>query len=536
MELRPYQLDLYQRTREAFRRYDRVFMQLPTGGGKTAIVAEMIKSASERGWNTWAIVPRNELLKQMSDTLLSVGVKHGIISPGRYESAAFDVHVASKDTIVSRLKRGDIRKPPQFAIIDEAHIALDGYCSIFDQFRFPNCPRYELGGVPAPNKLLGISATPERLDGRGLSELYETLVLGPTIPELIEQGYLSDCEYFCPPIQGLDKVHRKGTEYDEAELDELLKARKVYGSAIEHYRRHADGKPALVFCRSVKAAAETAQRFCDAGYRFENIDGTMTDTRRSALISGLKSGELDGLTSCELITYGLDVPRVECVIMLRPTLSRTLYMQMLGRGLRPWIGKPHLIVLDHVGNLQEHKHPFTPHVWNFDGREKRKRNRDESVIARLCPALDFLYCSRPSCAWCQHAPEGKDPRRKLEEINADLVLAKKPVEIKKPSEEEIVGQMTVQRAATTYHAEESKNPGVITALQSGAIGELLEEARRTGRQPMWVYYRLNQNRYSVNVTLVNEIGRQCGYDPKWAGHRIDDIHARMDRERNRKTA
>lgn len=522
MNLRPYQFDQYQRVREEFRSHQRVCMQAATGAGKTIMFSEMVKSSSSSGWNTWIVVPRNELLQQASDSLLGIGVKHGVIAAGRYESGAFDAHVVSKDTLTQRIKRGDVKRPPRFMIVDECHLALDRYLQFAEAF--PEC------------KILGVSATPERLDGRGLSELYQTLVLGPTIPELIEQGFLSDCEYFCPPIVGLDKVHRKGTEYDEAELDALLTARKVYGSAIEHYRRHADGKPALVFCRSVKSASETAQRFCDAGYKFENIDGTMTYQARRTLIDGLKSGQLDGLTSCELITYGLDVPRVECVIMLRPTLSRTLFMQMIGRGLRPWIGKSHLIVLDHVGNLQEHGHPFAPHVWNFDGREKRKRNRDESVVARLCPALDFLYCSRPSCAGCQHAPEGKDPRRSLVTVETDLVRAKKPMEIEKPSEEQIVSAMTIQRASMAYHAEESKNPGIISAIQSGAIGELLDEAKRTGKQPMWVYHRLNRNRYSANVTLITEIGRQCGYDPKWAGHRIDEIHARMARERDRKTA
>ena len=136
-------------------------------------------------------------------------------------------------------------------------------------------------------------------------------------------------------VLGVEKLHKRGTEYKPDELDALLEERAVYGDAVDHYRRHADGKPALVYCRNIEAADKTASVFSSAGYKFENIDGTMTYKRRETLLNGLKYGDIQGLTSCELITYGLDVPRVECVIMLRPTLSRALYCQMIGRGLRP---------------------------------------------------------------------------------------------------------------------------------------------------------------------------------------------------------
>jgi DNA repair protein RadD len=522
--LRPYQLALYQRTREAFRQFDRVFMQLPTGGGKTAIVAEMIKSASSRGWNTWAVVPRNELLTQMSETLLGIGVKHGIIAAGRYESAAYDVHVVSKDTLTRRLERHDVKRPPQFMIIDEAHLALDRYIEFARAFSDMGAASGEQLGIGERRiRMLGISATPERLDGRGLSELYQALVEGPTVPELVDAGYLSDVRYFCPPIVGLENVHRRGTDYDEAELDALLATRKVYGSAIEHYRRHADGKPALVYCRSVKAAEETAHRFCAAGYKFENIDGTMSYQRRRALIDGLKAGEIDGLTSCELITYGLDVPRVECVIMLRPTLSRTTYCQQIGRGLRPWSGKRELVVLDHVGNLQEHGHPFAPHVWNFEGCEKRPRSTSPEVVARLCPALDFLYCQRRSCAGCEHAEDGKDPRRPLETVDKDLVEAPRPVPLgERPPMEQVEIEQRIAAAVREFAAEATRD-----RVASGPVSRLLEVAEELGRKAEWVYWELSKDRQSVNVPLLYEIARVKGYKPGWAYWKKKDIEQRI---------
>lgn len=525
MTLRDYQIRMYQATREALREHDRVCVQAPTGSGKTAIFSEMVKAASSRGWNTWIVVPRNELLEQASDALLAVGVRHGRISATSTESAAFDVHVVSKDTLTRRLEMGRVKRPPQLMIVDECHLAIDRqieFARAFDALAPVGAPR---------TRILGFSATPERLDGRGLSELYQALVLGPTIPELVARGYLSGLRYFCPPIEGLGDVHRRGTEYDEAELEALLRARKVYGNAVEHYRRHADRRPALVFCRSVKAAAETAQRFCDSGYRFENIDGQMTYQRRRALISALRDGQIDGLTSCELITYGLDVPRVECVIMLRPTLSRTLFMQMIGRGLRPWTGKDSLVVLDHVGNLQEFGHPFSPHVWSFDGRERRKRAEAPAVVARLCPEMDFLYCDRPSCVGCPRAPvDGRDPRRPPEVVDADLVEAASPVPMaERPEHERVFLEAQIDHLAKTVATEMSGRAGALTPTAAGAVGELLEHARGLGRDPMWVYWRLSEGRASVNVPLLCEIGRQSGYKHGWAWWKAEEIRKRSPR-------
>lgn len=520
MKLRPYQQEAYLKVREAFRGVQRVCMQLPTGAGKTAVFTSMAATSSSRGWNTWIVVPRNELLQQASDSLLGVGVKHGVIAAGRYESRAYDVHVVSKDTLTRRLDKNDVRRPPQLLIVDEAHLALDRYLAF--AAAFPEA------------KMLGVTATPERLDGRGLSELYQRLVLGPQIPFLIEKGFLSPCRYFSPPIDGLDKVRRVGTEYNSNDLDELLKTRRVYGEAIEHYRRHADHRPALVYCRSVQAADDTAQRFCAAGYRFANIDGTMTYAQRKMLINGLKTGELDGLTSCELITYGLDVPRVECVIMLRPTMSRALFMQMVGRGLRVWPGKTDLIVLDHVGNLQEHGHPFADHDWNFDGTERRKRDKHPEVPGRLCPEIDYLWCDKASCVGCEHNKSGRK-ERKLEVVEADLVEAESPVKLAaRPPDERDVIEAAIGREVGIYTAEVTVAADAeITDTAKGAIGRLLAIAAELGNNPMWVYWKLSAGRVSVNVPLLFELQRQAGYKVGWAWWKQKEVRESLMRRRKK---
>ena len=245
MNLRPYQKQAFHEVRSAFKDHNSVCLQMPTGAGKTVLFSDMVKHAEQKQNKTWILVPRNELLQQASDQLAEIGVNHGIIAAGYNESRAYNVHVVSSNTLIRRWNK--IKNHPRFMIIDESHLFFHRQKEIKE--RFPD------------TKILGVTATPERLDGLGLNEIYETLIEGPDLKTLIELGFLSPFRYFCPPLEGLDKIHRKGTEYNPDELSELLQKRQIYGDAIRHYRTYADQKPAIVYCRSVNAASETAARF-----------------------------------------------------------------------------------------------------------------------------------------------------------------------------------------------------------------------------------------------------------------------------------
>jgi superfamily II DNA or RNA helicase len=467
-------------------------MQLATGGGKTFIFAEMSKAAQKNDQVVWIIVPRNELLNQASEHLAACGVDHGRIDAKHQESVAFSVQIVSKDTLIRRYDK--IKRPPTFIIIDEAHLALDRYMEIAD--KYPDA------------KILGVTATPERLDGRGLSDLYETMAMGPTIKDLVELEFLSDVVYFAPPIQGIEKLHRRGTEYDADELDRLLQTRKIYGESIRHYRKHADGKPCLVFCRSIKSAEETAERFREAGYRFESIDGKMPKGKRKMLLDGLRSGKLHGLTSCELVTYGLDIGRIKCIIMLRPTLSRALYSQMVGRGLRPTEDGDKCVIIDHVGNFLEHGHPLGNYRWKFEGTEKRKPNKDKQLIMRLCPEIDFMYCSKPSCVGCVHNKTGSKKQREEQLIDLDLIKIE-PIKLKdRPREEKKEFVDRINSAIMKFDRD---------GIKSGAVGELLKVAKELGcNNPLWAYHQLHRGKYMVNSAILHEIAREKEYAPGWA--------------------
>jgi hypothetical protein len=362
----------------------------------------------------------------------------------------------------------------------------------------------------------------------------------------------------------LDKIHRIGTEYKADELEALLEKRKVYGDVIRYYEKYGTvrkmavslpslptartnttyhkGRPALIFCRSVKSAYETAERFTQAGYLFFCIEGAMRKGERARLIEALRRGEIDGLTNCDLATYGLDIPRVEYGASIRPTLSRALYFQMVGRILRPFIGKESALFFDHANLVEEHSDASAPGIplfyidnltWNFDGRDRREREPAEASV-RLCPERDYQYCRDPTCARaCKMLPKSENGRPALETV--DVPLQERAVPQRwadlAPGERRDV-QERVGRAADAWASAQSEDPPRIDA---GAVGELLAVAKELGRREMWVYYFLCERdtangkpRHAINHTLLHEIARQKGYKRGWAWWKAQELEKAME--------
>lgn len=274
-------------------------------------------------------------------------------------------------------------------------------------------------------KLLGLSATPERLDGKGLGVnaggVYETMVLGPSVKELIRDGYLSAPRVFAPPV-GFDDTGLKSVagDYDLKEMALRLDKPKIIGNAVKHYAKLCEGMPAIAFCATVEHAQHTAEEFKKAGYNFKCIDGTMDDCDRRDAIEGLGNGKYDGLTSCEIISEGTDIPVVGCAIFLRKTKSLAKYLQQAGRVLRPYPGKEYSIILDHVGNVELHGFPDDDREWSLDGRAKKSKQKDEFFM-RTCPNCYACYKSTlkacPVCG-CEQSIKSK---QEIEYVEAELI-------------------------------------------------------------------------------------------------------------------
>ncbi|MFP4561584.1 MAG: DEAD/DEAH box helicase [Thiohalorhabdus sp.] len=397
---------------------------LPTGGGKTAVFTYITESAGAKGREVWILVHRKELVIQASRSLAQFGVAHGIIAPhdkvraamsdhmDRFGQSLVDqfarIHVASVQTLVRRLDK--IRRPPDLLVIDEAHHAPAGqWAKIIDAF--PRAVR------------LGVTATPVRSDGQGLGQHFDALVQGPSISQLIEEGYLSPPTVYAPPSQlNLDGVHTRKGDYVTKEVAERVDTPKVTGDAVAHYGRICPGVPAIAFCASVRHAEHVAEEFRAAGWNAASVDGSMDDMQRDRRIRDLGEGKLHVLTSCDIISEGTDVPIVGAALLLRPTKSLGLYLQQVGRALRPYPGKERTIILDHVGNSLVHGPPDEDREWSLEGTGAGEQGRGtkapEGPKTRQCPQCYHVHKLQLACPACGY--EYDDGGRVPEQVEGEL--------------------------------------------------------------------------------------------------------------------
>jgi superfamily II DNA or RNA helicase len=332
---------------------------MPTGAGKTVVFSVIVHGASRKQRRTLIAVHRRELIRQASGKLQWAGVSHGIIAASFLPDPDHLVQVGSIQTLVRRL---DTLPAFDLIVLDEAHHARA------ESWR-------ALIKAQPQAKLLGVTATPARLDGKGLGiaagGCFDDLVLGPSTAELIEQGWLAPVRCFVPAQRiDLSRVRVTAGDYVRDEAAAAVNTSAITADCVEQYRRRADHAAAIAFCCTVAHAEAVAEAFRDAGYRAAAVSGETPTDKRDALMAGLNDGSIEILTSCALIDEGLDVPNVGAVICLRPTKSLVLHRQQIGRGMRPAPGKQHLIVLDHVGNCITHGLPETEPKWTLAGVEK----------------------------------------------------------------------------------------------------------------------------------------------------------------------
>lgn len=349
--LRDYQLDAVEEIRGSFKVFNRVCYVLPTGGGKTITFSYVTQNACAKGKGVVIIAHRREIVVQISKALKNMGVPHGIVAPG-FRATTDAVQVAMVQTLVKRL--GAIPKP-DLLVIDECHHAAAGsWLKIMSAWK--GC------------KVLGVTATPIRLDKKGLSVAFDDMVCGPSMKQLIDRGALAPYLYFAPPCElDLSSLTTVGGDWDGEELDEIVIKSQAVGNAIEHYQRYLNGKQALVFCASVRGAEVISQMFSQAGIPALAVDGEMDTGERARRLRMLETGELKIIASCMIISEGFDVPAVSGAILLRPTMSLSLFLQQVGRSLRPKEGGGCAIILDHVGNVNRHGMPDMDRVWTLDG-------------------------------------------------------------------------------------------------------------------------------------------------------------------------
>jgi superfamily II DNA or RNA helicase len=383
MELRPYQNQLAQDIRSAFGSgAKRPLAVSPTGSGKTVLFSYITNQVLQRGSRVIIVAHRKEILEQISATLKRVDVPHGFIQSGKF-MAQQSAMVASIQTLARRF---DKVPEPDLVIIDEAHHGVSkSYIEMFATW--PNA------------KFIGVTATPERLDGKGLGAVFDRMVIGPTVGWLIENGFLARPVYYAPrEAVDLSGVSKLAGDYNLGEAAEVVDTPKITGDAVTHYRRFCPNQRAVAFCISVAHSQHVAAQFEAAGIPAASIDGQLDQETRKKRVEDLTAGRILVLTSCELISEGFDLPTVNAAILLRPTMSLSMHLQQLGRALRPYPGKSHAVILDHVGNCLRHGLAEQDREWDLDGREKRKA-KSKPVETKQCSKC-FAIFAGTACPQC----------------------------------------------------------------------------------------------------------------------------------------
>lgn len=396
INLRPYQTEGVQNIRLSYMQGRKsVLYVLPTGGGKTVIFSHIAEQAAIKGNRVCILVHRSELVDQSSESLKKIGVDHGVITAGQELDLSKTVQVASVFTLVRRLHL----IPPDFfglLVVDEAHHAVAGsWKKTIDHF--------------TKAKVLGVTATPERLDGKGLGNYFQDMVIGEDTAWLTANGFLAPSKVFAPPNK-LDRtiLGKRGGDYAMDKAEEMMQQGSIMGDAVVHYLKHIHPATAIAFCCTIAHAEAVAKAFQDAGISSTSLTGDNSKTRKDS-IKKLGTGEIKVLTSCQIISEGTDVPTVGGAILLRPTQSLSLYLQQVGRCLRPADGKKFAIINDHVGNSITHGLPNQPRNWSLEG--KKVRDKVKAPPLKVCDeCFAVVPISAKECPDCGHIFKVKETK------------------------------------------------------------------------------------------------------------------------------
>ncbi len=440
--LRPYQQQSVEDLRAAMRVHRRVLFQSPTASGKSVMIAYMIGESARKGMSSWLVCHRKELLSQLSDTLWEAGVPHGRLAAGEPETAD-PVQVATIQTLVRRLDR--LPSPDVLAYDEVHHIVSPTGMRLVEHCN--------------GSWLIGLTATPTRLDGRGLGDVFTALVLGPSVADLISEGYLSPYRIFAPD-HAIDTsgIHSRGGDWAKDELEVLVDQTSIIGDAVAHYQRCVAPGTCLVYCVSRLHARHVTAVYRDAGINAVYVAGDTPKGEREQAIEGFRTGQPPVIVSVDLFGEGLDVPGLNAVQLLRPTQSLGLFIQQIGRGLRVEPGKKALVILDHVGGCWRHGLPDDAREWTLEGRQRRRGKAEPAGPAlRHCDACFCIYRATLSeCPLCgnPYVPKGRSP----EEIEGEL----KEIE-----------------------AEEHRRYRKSQQGRARTLEELVEVARDQGKKPGW---------------------------------------------------
>lgn len=410
IKLRPHQTELIQKIHKAFHTNKSVLAQAPVGFGKTVVSAYLGKKMFDNNSTMFFCVHTKDLLNQTCKAFSKFDIPFGIIAAGHTERKS-NIQICSIPTLKNRLHK---HSAPKMVVIDECHFCgASGWAKMVRHYR-------DRGSY-----ILGLSASPWRLSGDGLGDHFDVMVNGVPVRWLIDNKFLSEYKIFAPSTPNLSNISIRMGDYVQSEISALMDKPSIVGCAVENYKKYANGKNSIAFCTSVEHSRHTAETFKASGINAVHLDGECDIEYRKEVINDFASGHIKVITNCALFSAGFDLSlqvnkdiTVESVILLRPTQSLSLYIQMTGRSLRY---KPYpAIILDHANCCMTHGMPDDNHEWSLEGSSRRKKSEQPKVSVRTCPScFGCMQATKDICPYCGHVftPQG----RKIEHKEGELV-------------------------------------------------------------------------------------------------------------------
>ena len=402
MILREYQQELIDKiTTASAGGKRRILVQLPCGAGKTVCFAKIIAHATANLIQSLVLVHRRELLFQTLDKLKNYGVESGVILVGEPHDPTLYSQVASIQTLYSRsVRRFEIPMPEaKLVIVDEcAHLA--------------SSKTWQRLVASYPEAyIIGFTATPVHR-GVGLGHFFDDLIVGPSVQELIDLGYLVKPRYYVPSIPDLKGIKISQGDYAQGELETRMNIPKLIGDIAENWSRVCRDRKTLIFCSGVKHSIHVRETFRGLGIKADHVDGTTIKTERDEIVKNFTYGDIQVLSSVGVFTEGVDIPAASALILARPTKSLMLYLQVTGRVLRPFDGKQDAIIMDHSGAVYEHGLIEQDREWTLL-KEKEKETKTTTQKQKVekvgitCEVCKYLYTKELVCPMCGWKPEIK---------------------------------------------------------------------------------------------------------------------------------
>jgi DNA repair protein RadD len=424
-ELRAYQTEAIEKIRQSMvSGKRRVILQASCGAGKTIISAEIVSRAIEKGNKVLFLVNRRDLVKQTIDKYdqFGLGDEIGIILAGEDPHLGRPIQVGSLQTYGRRIKLND-------GLVNKWFHNAD--LLIYDECHSANAPTYrQIIDMYGDKRIIGLSATPMGAKATGLGDVFEEIITCIPTAELVKLGHLVPAVHYAPSKPDLKGVGILAGDYNLKELGARVDKPKLIGDLLENWLNIAPDRKTIVFATNVKHSKHIRDRFTNNGISIAHIDAHTNDEERVEIYKNFEHGDLQVITNVGVACEGSDLPICGCICVCKPTRVLSRWLQMAGRGARPYPGKEDYLLLDFAGCIDEHGLVDDPVEWDLDAKKpaaRKKVVRKKEKHLMTCEYCSTVFTGK-RCPMCGN--EVKDWGKKIEALDAELVEVKKSAERK----------------------------------------------------------------------------------------------------------